>query len=49
MKQLLFMTAVTGVAVVGSFTSTPFVGFCVYVLYAVLRPQYMWEWSLPRG
>ncbi|MFO0799641.1 MAG: O-antigen ligase family protein [Gemmataceae bacterium] len=49
MKQTLFMAALTGFAVVGSFASTPFVGFCVYVLYAVLRPQYMWQWSLPQG
>jgi probable O-glycosylation ligase (exosortase A-associated) len=45
-KQLLFMAVVTGIAVVGSFASTPFVGFCVYVLYGVLRPQFMWKWSL---
>jgi len=45
-KQLLFMAAVTGFAVVGSFASTPFVGFCVYVFYGVFRPQFMWKWSL---
>jgi probable O-glycosylation ligase (exosortase A-associated) len=40
------MVAVTGFAVVGSFASTPFVGFCTYVAFAVLRPQFMWKWSL---
>lgn len=46
MKQLLFLAVVTAVAVVGSFAVTPFVGFCTYVAFAVLRPQYMWKWSL---
>ncbi len=48
-KQLLFMIAVTGFGVAGSFLNTPFIGFAVYVAYAVLRPQYMWQWSLPVG
>ncbi len=48
-KQLIFMIAVTGSAVVGSFVVTPFVGFATYIAYAVLRPQYMWKWSLPEG
>jgi probable O-glycosylation ligase (exosortase A-associated) len=48
-KQLLFMIAMTGYGVVGSLTSTPFIGFWVYVFYAVLRPQFMWQWSLPPG
>lgn len=46
MKQLIFMIAVTAFGVFGAFASTPFVGFAVYVFYAVLRPQFMWRWSL---
>lgn len=49
MKQTLFMIAVTGLAVGGSFVVGPFVGFATYVAYAVLRPQYMWQWALPPG
>ena len=49
MKQTLFMIAVTLYGCVGSFLNTPFIGLGVYVLYAVLRPQFMWAWSLPPG
>ncbi|MDB5311380.1 MAG: hypothetical protein JWO38_5582 [Gemmataceae bacterium] len=49
MKQTILMVAVTAIGCVGSFTHTAFVGLCVYILYAVLRPQFMWKWSLPDG
>ena len=49
MKQLVFMIAVTLIGIVGVFAITPFYGVAVYYLYAILRPQYLWEWSLPRG
>jgi probable O-glycosylation ligase (exosortase A-associated) len=48
-KQLLFMVAATLVGTVGVFASGPFCGVAVYYLFAVLRPQYMWQWSLPQG
>jgi probable O-glycosylation ligase (exosortase A-associated) len=46
-KQTLFMAAVTLYGCFGSFLVGPFVGLCVYILYAVLRPQYVWQWALP--
>jgi probable O-glycosylation ligase (exosortase A-associated) len=49
MKQVLFMAVVTFFGCFGSFAITPFVGLAVYILYAVLRPQFMWQWSLPEG
>ena len=47
-KQTLFMIAVTLFGSVGVFVIAPFCGVAVYYFYAVLRPQYMWEWSLPK-
>jgi probable O-glycosylation ligase (exosortase A-associated) len=49
MKQTIFMAALTFFGCFGSFAVTPFVGLAVYILYAVLRPQFMWEWALPVG
>jgi probable O-glycosylation ligase (exosortase A-associated) len=49
MKQLIFMVVVTLIGVIGSLRGRPFYGVAVYYLYAILRPQYMWEWSLPEG
>lgn len=46
MKQLLFMIAVTFIGAAGTFVS-PILGVTVYYLFAVLRPQYLWQWSLP--
>src|SRR5262249_5753381 len=39
----------TLVGVVGSFVSHPYLGVAVYYLFAVLRPQFIWEWSLPQN
>jgi probable O-glycosylation ligase (exosortase A-associated) len=47
--QLFFMIPATLVGVVGSFVSHPFLGVAVYYLFAVLRPQFIWEWSLPQN
>jgi probable O-glycosylation ligase (exosortase A-associated) len=47
MKQLLFMIAATTAGTVGVYAISPFLGVFVYYMFAVLRPQYMWEWSLP--
>jgi probable O-glycosylation ligase (exosortase A-associated) len=49
MKQLIFMIALTLIGVVGSLTISPFYGLAVYYLFAILRPQFMWWWSLPAG
>jgi probable O-glycosylation ligase (exosortase A-associated) len=49
MKQLIFMIVVTLIGVGGSLAISPFFGVAVYYLFAVLRPQFIWEWSLPEG
>ena len=49
MKQLAFMIVATLAGTVGVYALSPFYGVFVYYLFAVLRPQYMWEWSLPQG
>jgi probable O-glycosylation ligase (exosortase A-associated) len=49
MKQLIFMIVVTLIGVWGSLTVSPFYGLAVYYLFGILRPQFMWEWSLPPG
>ena len=46
MKQLIFMGIVTLAGTVGV-VFRPFWGVSVYYLFATLRPQYLWEWSLP--
>jgi probable O-glycosylation ligase (exosortase A-associated) len=46
-KQLVFVTALTAVGAIGAFVVEPFVGVAVYYLFAVLRPQAIWEWALP--
>jgi probable O-glycosylation ligase (exosortase A-associated) len=48
-KQLVFMIAMTGLGSLGVFVISPFWGVFVYYLYAILRPQFMWQWSLPAG
>jgi probable O-glycosylation ligase (exosortase A-associated) len=49
MKQLAFMIFFTVLGTLGVFVIRPFWGPFVYYLFAVLRPQYMWQWSLPTG
>jgi probable O-glycosylation ligase (exosortase A-associated) len=49
MKHLIFMIVVTTVGVRGSLVVSPFYGVAVYYFFAVLRPQFLWEWSLPEG
>lgn len=48
MKQLLFMTIMTAICVTGAVVHA-FWGVFLYYIFAVLRPQYLWEWSLPQG
>src|SRR5262249_27715091 len=47
-KQLVFMLVATGIGTLGALVS-PFYGVAVYYLFAVLRPQSLWEWALPEG
>jgi probable O-glycosylation ligase (exosortase A-associated) len=49
MKQLAFMVVATLLGTAGVYLASPFYGVFVYYLFAVLRPQYMWQWSLPGG
>jgi probable O-glycosylation ligase (exosortase A-associated) len=48
MKQTLFMIVVTAIGSFGVLVH-PFYGVAVYTLFAVLRPQFMWDWALPAG
>jgi probable O-glycosylation ligase (exosortase A-associated) len=43
------MTVVTLFGALGALAIEPFVGVAVYYFFAVLRPQYLWEWALPMG
>ena len=47
-KQAIFMLGVTGCAVVGALGWGPYVAILAYYAFAVLRPQHMWEYALPR-
>lgn len=49
MKPLLFTAGMTLIGTVGAVAVSPFWGVAVYYLFAVLRPQFIWEWTLPRG
>ncbi len=44
MKQFAFMAITLLLGTVGSFALSPVYGLAVYYLYAVLRPQFIWEW-----
>jgi probable O-glycosylation ligase (exosortase A-associated) len=46
-KQLLFVCLLTLIGTVGPFVNDPFCGVAVYYIFAVLRPQFLWQWSLP--
>src|SRR5438034_1266248 len=43
MKQIAFMLGTVLLGTVGSFALSPAYGLAVYYLYAVLRPQFIWE------
>ena len=47
MKQVIFMVLLTLTGTAGVVVVRPFLGVAVYYLFAVLRPQYLWQWSLP--
>jgi probable O-glycosylation ligase (exosortase A-associated) len=46
MKQLLFLILLALIGTIGAFGINPFWGVTVYYLFAVLRPQYVWDWAL---
>jgi probable O-glycosylation ligase (exosortase A-associated) len=43
------MVVLTLGGVAGAFVFEPFVGVAIYYLFAVLRPQYLWQWALPEA
>src|SRR5262245_52722508 len=45
MKQFAFMVITSLFGMGGSFALTPACGIAVYYLYAVLRPQFIWDWA----
>jgi probable O-glycosylation ligase (exosortase A-associated) len=47
-KQLIYMCLLTGLGTVGALVNGPYWAVFVYYHFAVLRPQFLWEWSLPR-
>jgi probable O-glycosylation ligase (exosortase A-associated) len=49
MKQLILMIVLTAAGTLGALVNGPFWGLAVYYLFAVLRPQFMWQWVLPPG
>ena len=44
MRQFAFMALMTFLGTVGSFVWSPVYGIAIYYLFAVLRPQFIWEW-----
>src|SRR5438270_11957778 len=48
-KQFAFMFALTILGTMGVYLVSPFWGVAVYYLFAVLRPQYLWDWALPEA
>ncbi len=48
MKGLLFTYLLTyGGAVASLFN--PFLGLLIYVCFAIIRPEFLWHWSVPQG
>jgi probable O-glycosylation ligase (exosortase A-associated) len=45
MKGALFTYALTVIGAAGGIIN-PFVGLLVYVSFAIIRPEFMWQWSL---
>ena len=44
MKQIMFMALTSFLGIAGSFAISPLWGLAVYYMYAVLRPQFIWDW-----
>ncbi len=49
MKQTAFVLAVTLLGTVGAVVWDPVYSVIVYYFFAVLRPQFIWQWALPVG
>ncbi|HEV3386283.1 MAG TPA: hypothetical protein VG097_15790, partial [Gemmata sp.] len=49
MKQMIFMALTSFLGIAGSFVISPLWGIAVYYMYAVLRPQFIWEWVEAMG
>ncbi len=49
MKQTLMMIVLTFCGTAGVLINGPFAAIAVYYLFAVLRPQFIWQWALPAG
>ncbi|MGO9019936.1 MAG: O-antigen ligase family protein [Syntrophobacteraceae bacterium] len=49
MIQTVLLSVLSLVGTLGSFIKGPFYGIAIYYLFAVLRPQYLWLWTLPPG
>jgi probable O-glycosylation ligase (exosortase A-associated) len=49
MKALILMIVLTSGGVVSSIVVHPIYGLAIYYLFAVIRPQYLWQWVLPEG
>jgi probable O-glycosylation ligase (exosortase A-associated) len=47
MKQTALMFVLLLLGTIGPLALGPFIGVSIYYLFAVLRPQYLWEWVLP--
>lgn len=48
MKGLIFTYMMTGLGAAGGLIS-PFLGLLVYISFSILRPDFMWRWSVPEG
>jgi probable O-glycosylation ligase (exosortase A-associated) len=46
-KPMVFMIATLVLGVLGSLLRGPVWGLTIYYIYAVLRPQFLWQWALP--
>jgi probable O-glycosylation ligase (exosortase A-associated) len=49
MKQMIFMVLTSFLGIAGAFAISPVWGVAVYYGYAVLRPQFIWEWVQALG
>jgi len=49
MKHTLLVAGLMFLGCCGSLVWDPFLGVAVYYLFAVLRPQALWQWALPPG
>jgi probable O-glycosylation ligase (exosortase A-associated) len=49
MKQMLLLSVLSFMGIAGSFLVSPMWGVAVYYLFAVLRPQFIWEWVEMNG